>query len=315
MTALGELSWLPYPIGARTRYTRRGIAGCDLPTTSNRVGPTTLPLSSHHVKPVLKHTTYRAPPRWRPGSFHVNLCLLMLIIISIGGTLVTATGLEGRAILLQSTLERLARRGEILVDHRPPPLVRQLERRQFFSTTPQPTQGSSEESPTAQPSTTTRTTSSESTSPSLEPSTTSTMTTDPDAESPSPLPRPFDTSLGANFTSNNCPNFFQRFLGSGEFSECLPFSLLLQVCLVMTVRHWKRKHTKFEITAIRIPIRFSRPRKAVLESLKPSMPPVMSTSILVRASCHDWLRKSANHQSVDQITQIKTHWSCKHTMV
>lgn len=45
-----------------------------------------------------------------------------------------------------------------------------------------------------------------------------------------PLPRPFDTSLGNNFTTDSCPQFFNDFLTNQTFLDCLPFSLLLQVC-------------------------------------------------------------------------------------
>ena len=47
--------------------------------------------------------------------------------------------------------------------------------------------------------------------------------------SQSPLPRPFDTSLGNNFTSPSCPAFFDSFLSNTTFQDCLPLSLLLQV--------------------------------------------------------------------------------------
>ena len=268
------------------RGSPHGISGRDLPAVGNPDGTTTTPpLWSHHVRSVSNRATYRAPPRWRLGSFHVNLCLLILLIMSIGGTLVTATGVESRTILLQSTFERLARRGEILMDHRPPPPVRELQRRQLLSTIVQSTRSASQDSPTAQTSMATPT-SSESTTSSLEPSTTSTTTTDPDAESPSPPPRPFDTSLGANFTAS-CPNFFQQFLGSSEFLACLPFSLLLQVSRAMTLQRPGRKQTKVNVTTIRTPIHFSKPRKAVSVSPKLSMPRAMSTSILARVSCHD----------------------------
>lgn len=43
------------------------------------------------------------------------------------------------------------------------------------------------------------------------------------------LPRPFDSSLGNNFTEPSCPEFFNDFLTNTTFQECLPFSLLLQV--------------------------------------------------------------------------------------
>ncbi|KAF2095513.1 hypothetical protein NA57DRAFT_67903 [Rhizodiscina lignyota] len=43
----------------------------------------------------------------------------------------------------------------------------------------------------------------------------------------SPLPQPFDTNLGNNFTST-CPQFFNSFLKNSTFQNCVPFSLLLQ---------------------------------------------------------------------------------------
>ncbi|CZT15552.1 uncharacterized protein RCC_01406 [Ramularia collo-cygni] len=42
------------------------------------------------------------------------------------------------------------------------------------------------------------------------------------------LPRPFDSSIGTNFTSSSCPDFFNDFLSNQTFNDCLPFSLLLQ---------------------------------------------------------------------------------------
>jgi len=46
---------------------------------------------------------------------------------------------------------------------------------------------------------------------------------------PTSLPRPFDSSIGNNFTEPSCPQFFNDFLSNDTFRECLPFSLLLQV--------------------------------------------------------------------------------------
>ncbi|KJX98908.1 hypothetical protein TI39_contig384g00001 [Zymoseptoria brevis] len=42
------------------------------------------------------------------------------------------------------------------------------------------------------------------------------------------LPKPFDSSLGNNFTSTTCPDFFNTFLSDQTFTSCLPLSLLLQ---------------------------------------------------------------------------------------
>lgn len=56
------------------------------------------------------------------------------------------------------------------------------------------------------------------------------------------LPRPFDSSIGTNFTSTTCPDFFNDFLSNPTFNECLPFSLLLQVselvCLEPSESSW-----------------------------------------------------------------------------
>ena len=62
------------------------------------------------------------------------------------------------------------------------------------------------------------------------PSNDTTLKTDPSASQLS-LPHPFDTSLGDNFTAPSCPAFFNSFLNSDSFNNCLPFSLLLQVCI------------------------------------------------------------------------------------
>jgi hypothetical protein len=52
------------------------------------------------------------------------------------------------------------------------------------------------------------------------------------------LPRPFDTSIGNNFTESSCPQFFNNFLSNSTFQECLPFSMLLQVSMA-----WKNTTT------------------------------------------------------------------------
>lgn len=52
---------------------------------------------------------------------------------------------------------------------------------------------------------------------------------------PSPLPSPFDSALGANFTGSDggdpsaCPSFIDSFLEDPTFKQCYPISLLLQV--------------------------------------------------------------------------------------
>ncbi|KLJ05787.1 hypothetical protein EMPG_10760 [Blastomyces silverae] len=46
-----------------------------------------------------------------------------------------------------------------------------------------------------------------------------------------PLPSPFDSNLGSNFTNPACEGFFHSFLGNSSFQDCLPISLLLQSSL------------------------------------------------------------------------------------
>ena len=51
-----------------------------------------------------------------------------------------------------------------------------------------------------------------------------------------PLPSPFDGALAANFSADNdgaCPNFINQFLADPKFKDCYPFSLLLQVSLLL----------------------------------------------------------------------------------
>jgi hypothetical protein len=44
---------------------------------------------------------------------------------------------------------------------------------------------------------------------------------------PSNFPRPFDTSLGSNFTNSSCPNYFSTFLSNQSFIQCYPMSFYL----------------------------------------------------------------------------------------
>jgi hypothetical protein len=46
------------------------------------------------------------------------------------------------------------------------------------------------------------------------------------------IPEPFDTGLSSNFTSS-CANFLTRLRTNDSFRKCHPFSLLLQVCLLI----------------------------------------------------------------------------------
>ena len=63
---------------------------------------------------------------------------------------------------------------------------------------------------------------------------TSPTRTTPSSTGPtSPLPSPFDSNLSSNFSNNNCASFISTFLSSSTFKQCYPFSMLLQVGLVL----------------------------------------------------------------------------------
>lgn len=57
--------------------------------------------------------------------------------------------------------------------------------------------------------------------------------TQPASASLASFPRPFDTPLGNNFTTQSCPQFFDKFLNDQSFINCLPLSLFLQACLLL----------------------------------------------------------------------------------
>ncbi|KAI9886711.1 MAG: hypothetical protein M1823_001487 [Watsoniomyces obsoletus] len=162
-------------------------------------------------------------PRWRGRGWRLPVGLCWLLMVTSLMLVVTANPDGGAGVLLRSTLDRLERRGEILFDARTPPTPANahLQKRQLFSS-PSSSPSSTSSSPS---SSSMSETSSTSTSP---PASTSSVVSSPGAGSGSPLPSVFDTSLGANFTSNACPEFFRQFLANAEFRNCLPFSLLLQ---------------------------------------------------------------------------------------
>ncbi|PGG95936.1 hypothetical protein GX51_08070 [Blastomyces parvus] len=148
--------------------------------------------------------------------------------------------------------------GKIVIDQHPPSLPPQaridvpLQRPRFVAERAVD-EGSDEDDETTSTTTTNLPIKTKTTSPSSEPTTeystsstsgtaTSTPTkTDSPAEktkSPTPtepdnkpLPSPFDSNLGSNFTNPACEGFFHSFLGNSSFQDCLPVSLLLQSSL------------------------------------------------------------------------------------
>ncbi|KAI9844380.1 MAG: hypothetical protein M1838_002204 [Thelocarpon superellum] len=180
--------------------------------------------------------------------------ILFIAILSCCST-VEAHYLRDERDLFESTLARLNRKGEILVDSRPDPslFALDLKRRQNtpFDNTQSTAQAASaisasaashiskSSASTAAPAPTASTggknsasestsTATDSSAPSSTPSTSSSGLATQPAPTGGPLPSAFDTSLGSNFTTSACPNFFNSFLQNSTFKACLPLSLLLQ---------------------------------------------------------------------------------------
>lgn len=141
------------------------------------------------------------------------LLSLLIILISFFGT-ASAQKLHDRRLqrgstpLLAVPVENLVawkERSLLMLDTRPPPVapLMHLQRRQDDATTTASASASKE-----------------------------TIATDPNA-APSnfKIPTPFDTSLSNNFTAS-CSKFFQALLTDGEFNDCHPLSLMLQVSVL-----------------------------------------------------------------------------------
>lgn len=205
----------------------------DMKATSSTADRNVSPAAatSHNMRP-------RPGRRRRPTTEPLTVLLILLSTILLLAPLCTpAAAIEIPAQFRRGPqFARLARRGEILVD-RPPSAPVPIQRRQggdlFDTATSTSTKSSSSSSSRAVStySTTATPLPSTVTAPSSNSgSSTATVITAPESTNV-PLPRPFDTSLGSNFTSADCPNFFSSFLGNSTFTSCLPLSLLLQVSL------------------------------------------------------------------------------------
>ncbi|EXJ78075.1 hypothetical protein A1O3_09236 [Capronia epimyces CBS 606.96] len=162
---------------------------------------------------------------------------LMILTVSMM-SMASAHDQDLEAPALESSLFReLAERGEIHIDPREPPVRRDMywQKRQVGGDSVVPTTTAVESTSTSSPSSaadppmTSENSSTETATP-LSPSAASSST----AISPSitvvttPLPSPFDTSIGSNFTDSACPQFFSDFLNNATFQSCVPVSLLLQ---------------------------------------------------------------------------------------
>lgn len=183
---------------------------------------------SHHGRCRLRQSCRRpisrsarpAPgfPAFRPQLVSILLALLLCCACA------SAAGTQADRQRLRS----LARRASLKIDwdrSAPPPWMPQLGRRQT---------GDDASASSAVPTTLVATrTSGAASATALVVDTGSTSTS---------IPQPFDTSLGSNFTSPSCPNFFNSFLENSTFVDCVPLSLLLQVCGLPCHLHSRRSH-------------------------------------------------------------------------
>ncbi|KAA6416216.1 MAG: hypothetical protein FRX48_00936 [Lasallia pustulata] len=194
-------------------------------------------VTSHNMRP-------RPGRRRRQRAEPLTIFLVIFITILSLSTVCTPTGaIEIPAQFRRGPqFARLARKGEILLDRRPFTHVA-VQPRQSGDLFDTGTTTSTESSSTSSGSSSTassslRDISTYSTTATPLPSTatapptssgssTASVVTAP-ASTDVQLPRPFDTSLGSNFTSSDCPNFFNSFLNNSTFTSCLPLSLLLQ---------------------------------------------------------------------------------------
>lgn len=179
------------------------------------------------------------------GTRSFYLLSVFTILISLLST-ATVQGFELEAAAYDPALFRLLEsRGEIVFDRRdPPPLPRAaIQRRHDNVNSSSSTSALSTPSTTATPTltavssgTSNATVSGSGSSFSSHSSTSTTLSLKPTASGtipsgtivPSALPSPFDSSLGSNFTSQACPDFFDSFLSNTTFRACVPVSLLLQ---------------------------------------------------------------------------------------
>ncbi len=205
---------------------------------------------------------YSHPQRPRPGRRRSQLAfrttsILSLLIITI--TLLTPTLARDVEVPYREydspLFRRLARRGEIEIDRRDPPPRPAIQQRQEsadpFGSTVAPLATPTSRTGASAAASTTDSQSTVTIQSTLVVTPTNTITESASATSTgnatltgnasgsietasstagpsSPLPSPFDTSLGSNFTSQACPTFFHNFLNNATFKDCHPTSLLLQ---------------------------------------------------------------------------------------
>lgn len=201
----------------------------DMKARSSTAGRNISPAAatSHNMRP-------RPGRRRCPFTEPLTILLISFSAILLLSTLCTPAGATEIPAQFRRgpAFARLARRGEILIDV---PILRRQGGDPFDTGTATSTKSSSSSSSSSRDVSTYSTTATPLPSTVTAPSSSSAFSTGTIMTAPTstnvPLPRPFDTSLGSNFTSASCPNFFSSFLGNSTFTSCLPLSLLLQVSL------------------------------------------------------------------------------------
>ncbi|KFZ11062.1 hypothetical protein V502_07764, partial [Pseudogymnoascus sp. VKM F-4520 (FW-2644)] len=190
-------------------------------------------LSMPSPLPAPQRRRYAYLPRPLTSFLLFALCLTFTLTLAgrpppIPDTLVPPAELTTS---IAAQLAELEAKGIVLLDTRPPPQVAsdwdlspfpgELLKRGYVDLLPR---AEDEESTTTAAPSKTSTRSSSSTSSS---SSESVATAEP-TDTTAPLPRPFDSNIGADFETEACPQFISSFLADPEFEACYPVSLLLE---------------------------------------------------------------------------------------
>jgi hypothetical protein len=197
-------------------------------------------MPSYHKRPRPGQRRAQVSSRPHASLFHPWTIITMILIILSFSSTTSAVVIEA-GISRRSLLDQPAQRGEIFVDRLAAPQLpaprSDLSRRQdqdgngspFDGGSPSSTKASASASAAASSSSAAKGSRSTAVAPSASGTgTPTTVVSAPTSLSNSTLPSPFDTSIGSNFSSSSCPDFFDSFLNNATFKSCAPLSLLLQ---------------------------------------------------------------------------------------
>ena len=165
---------------------------------------------------------HSGPSAFLPRLFSPSILFMFMSVLS--AAMAYDMEVDNRAYNSRQ-FRKLEKLGQIHFDQRQPPTAPGLvQRRQVESSTT-----SSKDVVTSTDPSSPSTTSTVSLASEAQTTTTQVTTTMASATIiTTPVPVPFDTSLGSNFTSQSCPDFFNTFLANSTFKSCSPISLLLQ---------------------------------------------------------------------------------------